>query len=173
MLEEIISKFDIRGKLINIEENKSGNINNTYVATFEMEDGTIKKYLIQKINTTVFTEPYKLMKNIEGVTTYLKKQLEKDKDKKHKVLEIVKTKDNKTLCAIENNGEKDYYRIYEYIENAITYDCSVDPKIVYNTGKAFGNFQKQLRNYPMSKLSETIKDFHNTNQRYIKLIEDI
>ena len=173
MIEEIISKFDIRGKLINIEENKSGNINNTYVATFEMEDGTIKKYLIQKINTTVFTEPYKLMKNIEGVTTYLKKQLEKDKDKKHKVLEIVKTKDNKTLCAIENNGEKDYYRIYEYIENAITYDCSVDPKIVYNTGKAFGNFQKQLRNYPMSKLSETIKDFHNTNQRYIKLIEDI
>ena len=40
--------------------------------------GNISKYIVQKINTTVFPEPYKLMKNIEGVTTYLKKQLEKE-----------------------------------------------------------------------------------------------
>lgn len=173
MIEEIISKFNIAGKLIKVEENKTGNINNTYIVTFEMEDGNTKKYLIQKINTTVFTEPYKLMKNIEGVTTYLKRQLAKEEDEKHRVLEIVKTKDNKTLCYIDDNGERDYYRIYEYIENAITYDCSVDKRIVYNTGKAFGNFQKLLRNYPISKLSETIKDFHNTDKRYQKLIEDI
>ena len=173
MIEEIISKFNISGKLIKVEENKSGNINNTYVVTFEMEDGNTKKYLIQKINTTVFTEPYKLMKNIEGVTTYLKRQLAKEEDDTHQVLEIVKTKENKTLCYIDDNGERDYYRIYEYIENAVTYDCSVDKQIVYNTGKAFGNFQKLLRNYPMSKLSETIKDFHNTDKRYQKLIEDI
>ena len=173
MIEEIISKFNIAGKLIKVEENKSGNINNTYVVTFEMEDGNIKKYLIQKINTTVFAEPYKLMKNIDGVTTYLKRQLVKEEDETHQVLEIVKTKDNKTLCYIDDNGERDYYRIYEYIENAITFDCSVDKQIVYNTGKAFGNFTKLLRNYPMSKLSETIKDFHSTDKRYQKLIEDI
>jgi len=173
LIEEIISKFNIDGKLIKVEENKTGNINNTYVVTFRMDNGTTKKYLIQKVNTTVFTEPYKLMKNIEGVTTYLKRQLAKEEDETHQVLEIVKTKDNKTLCYIDNNGERDYYRIYEYIENAITYDCSVDKQIVYNTGKAFGNFTKLLRNYPMSKLSETIKDFHSTDKRYQKLIEDI
>ena len=71
MIEEIISKFNITGKLIKVEENKTGNINNTYVVSFEMEDGEIRKYLIQKINTTVFTEPYKLLKNIEGVTSCL------------------------------------------------------------------------------------------------------
>jgi len=173
MIEEIINKFNIDGKLIKTIENNSGNINNTYVAIFEMNDGTTKKYLIQKINTTVFTEPYKLMKNIEGVTTYLKRQLAKESDTKHQVLEIVKTKENKTLCYIEKDGERDYYRVYEYIENTITYDYSTNPKIVYNTGKAFGNFQKLLRNYPMSKLSETIKDFHSTDKRYKKLIEDI
>ena len=173
MIEEIIKKFNIDGKLIKTIENNSGNINNTYVAIFEMNDETTKKYLIQKINTTVFTEPYKLMKNIEGITSYLKRQLAKNSDTKHQVLEIVKTKDNKTLCYIEDNGERDYYRVYEYIENTITYDYSTDPKIVYNTGKAFGNFQKLLRNYPMSKLSETIKDFHSTDKRYKKLIEDI
>ena len=172
-IERIINQFNIKGKLVDVKTNNSGNINNTYVATFSMEDGSIKKYLIQKINTTVFTEPYKLMKNIEGVTSYLKRQMLKDNDDKHQVLEVIKTKDNKSLCYIEEHGERDYYRIYEYIENAVTYDCSTDPRIVYYTGKAFGNFQKQLRNYPMNRLTETIKDFHSTDKRYKKLLEDI
>jgi len=173
MIEKIIEKFNIEGKLINTETNNSGIINNTYVATMEKEDGTRKKYLIQKINTTVFTEPYKLMKNIEGVTSYLKKEMIKENDTTHEVLEVIKTKDDKSLCYLDDNGERDYYRIYEFIENAVTYDCSVDTKIVYNTGAAFGNFQKLLRNYPMQRLTETIKDFHDTEKRYRKLIEDI
>lgn len=173
MIEKVISKFNIDGKLIDVKVNNSGNINNTYVATFQMEDGSIRKYLIQKINTTVFTEPYKLMKNIEGITNYLKRQMVKENDTTHQVLKVVKTKDNKLLCCIDENGERAYYRIYEYIENAVTYDCSKDVQVVYNTGKAFGNFQKLLRSYPMSRLAETIKDFHSTDKRYKKLIEDI
>lgn len=173
MIERILEKFNIEGKLVDVKVNNSGNINNTYIATFEKEDGTSKKYLIQKINTTVFTEPYKLMKNIEGVTSYLKKQMIKEGDNSHQVLEVIKTKDNKSLCYIEDAGERDYYRIYEFIENSVSYDCSTDPEIVYNTGRAFGNFQKLLRNYPMNRLTETIKDFHSTDKRYQKLIEDI
>lgn len=173
MIERILEKFNIEGKLVDVKVNNSGNINNTYIATFEKEDGTSKKYLIQKINTTVFTEPYKLMKNIEGVTSYLKKQMIKEGDNSHQVLEVIKTKDNKSLCYIEDAGERDYYRIYEFIENSISYDCSTDPEIVYNTGRAFGNFQKLLRNYSMNRLTETIKDFHSTDKRYQKLIEDI
>ena len=174
MIEEILEKYNIEGKLVNYTQNNSGNINKTYVATFQKEDGTTKKYLIQKINTKVFTEPYKLMKNIEGVTKYLKKEMINEKDNNHKVLEVVKTKDNKSLCYITNASDtREYYRIYEYIENAISYDSSVDKDIVYNTGKAFGNFQKLLRDYPMNKLEETIKDFHNTPERYKKLMYDI
>ncbi len=174
MIKEILEKYNIEGKLVNYTQNNSGNINKTYVATFQKEDGTTKKYLIQKINTKVFTEPYKLMKNIEGITKYLKKEMINEKDNNHKVLEVVKTKDNKSLCYITNASDtREYYRIYEYIENAISYDSSVDKDIVYNTGKAFGNFQKLLRDYPMNKLEETIKDFHNTPERYKKLMYDI
>lgn len=173
MIENIVNKFNIKGKLVKVETNDSGNINNTYVATFLEDDATNKKYLIQKINTTVFTEPYKLMKNIESVTSYLKKQMALENDTTHQVLEVVKTKDNKSMCCIENNGEKDYFRVYEFIENAITYDCSIDSKIVYNTGKAFGSFQRLLSKYPINTLTETIKDFHSTDKRYERLMEDI
>ena len=174
MIEEILKKYNIEGELVDCTQNNSGIINKTYVATFRHSDGTEKKYLIQKINTKVFNEPYKLMKNIEGVTTYLKKQMIKSGDTTHRVLEVVKTKDNKSLCYVTNASDtREYYRIYEYIDNSISYNQSVDKEIVYNTGKAFGNFQKLLRDYPMNKLEETIKDFHNTTERYNKLMSDI
>ena len=174
MIKEILNKFNIEGELINVTENHSGNINKTFVATFKREDGSERKYLIQKINTTVFAEPYKLMKNIEGVTTYLKRQMIKNGDTTHQVPEVIKTKDNKLLCYVyDETGTRKYYRIYEFIENAVSYDQSQDKEIVYNTGKAFGNFQRLLGNYPMSKLEETIKDFHDTKKRYDKLMDDI
>lgn len=174
MIEKIITNFNIPGRLINFEGNNSGNINKTYVATFLMEDNSIRKYLIQKINTTVFPEPYKLMTNIERVTSYLKRQAQKGEDKNHKTLEIVKTKDRNLVYQLVNeSGCKEYYRVYEFIENAISYDCSTDPRIVFNTGKAFGDFQRRLRDYPMDKLEETIKDFHNTPKRFKQLFKDI
>lgn len=174
MINEILKKFNIEGKLIDIEQNNSGIINKTFVVTFIRDDGTERKYLIQKINTSVFSEPYKLMKNIERVTNYLKKQLIKTGDTEHQVLEVIKTKDGKPLCYVsDEEGNRGYYRIYEFIENSVSYDCSSDVNVVFNTGKAFGNFQRLLAGYPMNKLEETIKDFHNTKKRYDKLMYDI
>jgi len=174
MIESIIEQFNIEGKLVNVETFHSGNINNTYVAVFLMNDGSRKKYLIQKINTTVFSEPYKLMTNIEGITDYLKKQALKEGDFEHKTLEIVKAKDGTSLYTITNDGgQREYYRIYEFIENAVSYDCSVDPKIVFNVGKAFGNFQRLLVHYPIQQLEETIKDFHDTEKRFLRFMDDI
>ena len=173
MINKILDNYNIKGKLINIKEDNTGNINKTYIITF-INNGIEYKYLVQQINTNVFNDPYILMENILGVTNYLKEQMILNNDNNHKVLEIIKTKDNDPMCYIYNkNGVKKYYRIYKYIDNSISYDKSFNKDIVYNTGKAFGNFQKLLNNYPMNSLNETIKDFHDTEKRYDKLIKDI
>ena len=171
-IQKILNYFNIDGELIKIENNKTGNINKTYVAEF-LHKKKKKKYLIQRINSNVFTEPFKLMKNIESVTSFLKRELNALGDTTHQVLEVVKTKDGKSLCVIDDKGIRSYYRVYEFIDNSISYDKSTDYEIVKNTGIAFGNFQKLLRNYPIQKLEETIKDFHNTRKRYEKLLFDI
>lgn len=173
MINKILDNYNIKGKLINIKEDNTGNINKTYIITF-INNGIEYKYLVQQINTNVFNDPYILMENILGVTNYLKEQLVLNNDNNHKVLEIIKTKDNNPMCYIyDDKGIKRYYRIYKYIDNSISYDKSFNKDIVYNTGKAFGNFQKLLNNYPMNSLNETIKDFHDTKKRYDKLIKDI
>lgn len=173
MINKILDNYNIKGNLINIKEDNTGNINKTYIITF-INNGIEYKYLVQQINTNVFNDPYILMENILGVTNYLKEQMILNNDNNHKVLEIIKTKDNNPMCYIYNkNGVKKYYRIYKYIDNSISYDKSFNKDIVYNAGKAFGNFQKLLNNYPMNSLNETIKDFHDTKKRYDKLIKDI
>ena len=173
MINKILDNYNIKGKLINIKEDNTGNINKTYIITFISNDIEYK-YLVQQINTNVFNDPYILMENILEVTNYLKEQMILNNDNNHKVLEIIKTKDNNPMCYIyDDKGIKRYYRIYKYIDNSISYDKSFNKDIVYNTGKAFGNFQKLLNNYPMNSLNETIKDFHDTKKRYDKLIKDI
>lgn len=174
VIEEVISQFNIDGKCIDISVINKGNINSTYVCTYMMNNGEVKKYIIQKINTTVFKEPYKLMKNIDGVTKWIEKVSNESNDMEHPFLSLIHTKDGQLLSVIKTeSGEKEYYRAYNCIENSISYDGSKDINVLYNAGKAFGHFQKQLLNYPVDTLEDTIPDFHNTFKRYTNFLEDV
>ena len=174
MIKDIISNFNIEGEMINCDVVNAGNINSTYIVSMQQKDGTILKYLLQKINAKVFNESSILMKNIENVTNYLEMQMRKNHDDAHQVLKVIHTKNGKSLCNIKKeSGERDYYRVYKYIDDAISYDNSKNKDVVYYTGKAFGNFQRLLKDYPIKRLTETIKDFHDTEKRYNKLMDDI
>ena len=164
--ENIIKQFDIPGKLIDLEQKTNGIINKTYVATYE-NDKRQEKYLIQQINDNVFKNPYELMNNIEGVTSFIKTKMKSIHDDKHKTLDVIKTVDNQNLLICKNEeGKNEYYRAYSFIDNSICFDTSEDEEVVRNAGKGFGNFQKMLDSYSIDNLAETIKDFHNTKKRY-------
>ena len=78
-IEEIAQKFRLKGQIIEIKENNVGNINRTYIITTNDNDKKYK-YVLQKINTIVFNEPYLLMQNIENVTEYYKAYLKKNNE---------------------------------------------------------------------------------------------
>ncbi len=173
----IASNFQIDGNLIKIEENNQGNINKTYILYYKNKD-VLKKYLLQKINSNVFNEPHLVMKNIELVTNHIKEKLQDLNDTYHKTLNIIKTRDNKNLYTYINEDlEKEYYRVFDFIENCISYDSLKDSnnpeELAYQAGKGFGFFQKLLNDFPSNLLTETIKDFHNTKKRFNDLILSI
>lgn len=143
---------------------KIGHINRSYILSFNLKS-TIKRYFLQEINTYVFKRPQQLMKNIEKITDFLNEKMESLNlpNKENLALKIIKTKKNKTYMISSTHR---YYRIYNYIENAKTYQKSNNAKIIYNAGQAIGNFQNLLAEFDASLLSETIKDFHNTPKRY-------
>lgn len=166
-LLDIIKNFDIRGDIKELNSINNGIINTTYVVKTD-DKGNINKYLLQKINTSIFTEPFKLMKNIENVTKYISLNDSESKD----TINVIKAKNGLPLYVTSDPfSHKGYYRVYNYIDNTISYNKSEKTEIVYNTGKAFGHFCKVLRDFPINDLEETIKDFHDTKKRYDKLIE--
>lgn len=176
MVEKILniaSNFDIAGTPIDAKLTGSGNINNTFEVTFSLNDGNRKKYILQKINSVAFKNPYSVMKNIDLVLHEIKRRKKKIRDTRQ-TLEIINTKDGNNLFVITNEfGEKEFYRLYSFIENAISYDNSKDLKTIYSVGKAFGNFQKLLSDFSCDDLEETIPFFHDTRKRYNNFIVDI
>lgn len=166
-LRKIISKFNINGCIESIKPIDNGIINTTYVVSFKDGDKTLK-YLLQKINTNVFKEPYRLMKNIENVTNYIKSKDDGNRD----YVNVITTKEGAPLYVSKDEFDhKEYYRVYNYIDDSITYNRSENNEVVYNAGMAFGHFCKVLRNYPMELLEETIENFHNTKKRYLDFLE--
>lgn len=174
-LTKICEQFDIKGKLIGIDCHGSGNINKTFMGTYQMENGEIKNFIFQKINTMVFKEPYKLMKNIENITSFIEMKTQFCGDEIHPCLTVIRNKNNKPLVEVkdEKTGEKQYYRAYNCIENSISYDVSTDKNVVYKVGQAFGHFQRILSDYDADELETTIPDFHNTPKRFDDFMSDI
>lgn len=110
-IKQIVEQFDIDGSLRDISSKNNGNINKTYIVTYRMRNGEEKKFIIQKINTTVFKEPYKVMKNIENITNWIDKKSKLCNDK-HPCLKVIPTKDSKNLAVVLNeNGEKQYLEL--------------------------------------------------------------
>lgn len=175
-LKQIINNFKFIGTLSNIEENKQGNINKTYILTYKNKNKALK-YLLQEINANVFKEPDLVMHNIELVTNHINKKLKSNKDTTHKTLTIIKTLDDKNMYVCTNNNELKYYRAFDFIENCISYDSFKDSKdanfLAYNAGKSFGYFQALLKDFNPNLLHETISDFHNTKKRFNSLLEAI
>ena len=65
-LEEIITEFEIEGNINSFQEISNGLINATYLITTNQ-----RKYILQKINTTIFKNVSGIMDNIEMVNTHL------------------------------------------------------------------------------------------------------
>jgi len=136
----------------------NGHINDTYIVHSQPD------YILQRINKNVFTNPPAVMENIQGVTEFLRaKIIENGGDPERETLNLIYTIDGKPYYEDEN-GE--FYRVYKFIDNAVSYDLVEDPSQLYSAARAFGKFQNMLADYPAEKLHETIVDFHNTKARF-------
>ena len=164
-----IQQFRLWGDVMQIETYGSGHINDTYLVTLNIEQN--KLVILQRINHSVFKQPEQLMNNIEQVTSYLREQIiKKGGDPERETLNIVQTKENKPFYKDEKGN---YWRCYQLISDAVSYDQVESPQDFYESAVAFGNFQKLLKDYPANTLCETIPDFHNTKVRFETFLQSV
>lgn len=162
-IQEVCRAFCVQGDFLGYETIRNGNVNKTYRVDFQQEGGSKKSYLLQNVNTYAFRQPVELMENIDRVTEHIRRKFPNRTN-----LHFHHTADRKTYIIDGDN----FWRMMNYIES-ITYNQVKDAGILRNAGAAFGEFQNQLSDFDITLLHETIPNFHNTRDRYAKLIEAI
>lgn len=136
-----------------------GHINDTYRITTEAGS----RYILQRINTTVFREPEALMQNLAAVTAHMQNVIRREGgDPQRGTLNLVPLKTG-ALWLTENG---DYWRMTLYIDHTVSVQIVSNAEEFYYAGRAFGTFTCQLADFPSATLLETIPDFHNTPARY-------
>lgn len=157
--QKIASQFTIKSPVKEAKPMGIGNINASYVVT--CEDGS--KYALQRINTDIFKDPRGMMNNIFAVTDHIRgKVIAEGGDPEREVLQYLRTADGDTVYETEEG----VYRMYRFVDNALTIQQIPDAEWAFQCAYSFGHFQKQLSDFDSSVLIETIPNFHHTQKRY-------
>ena len=161
---KVAENFRFAGKITKMSPYGSGHINDTFMLTCELEDGSNKHYILQRMNDDIFRNPKELMENVVNVTTFLRKKIiAAGGDPERETLNIILTKDGASYLQDETG---DYWRSYVFIDDATCFDLVEKPEQFYESAVAYGNFQSLLSDYPAETLHETIEKFHDTRNRF-------
>ncbi len=163
LIKDVCNIFCIEGEYRSYEVVTSGHINTTYKVYF-LRNGEIKDYILQRVNTYVFRNPIGVIENISSVTEYIRTKIkERQTTAKRNVLHYSQTQDGKYYTYLDDGS---FWRCCRYIDDSVCFENTDDLYVVEGAGKAFGEFQMYLKDYPVKSLNIVIPHFHNTVMRY-------
>ena len=158
-----LTAYSSVGCVRSIVAHGNGHINGTF--KIDAEKGT---YILQRINDYVFKDPRGLMDNILKIGEHLRKKAAlSGGDLKRCTLNVVFTDSGEPLVQTDDG----YWRMYEFVNDSISYDTVTSVDDFKKSARAFGEFQRLLVDFPAHTLCEPIKDFHNTPVRYDNFVK--
>ena len=162
-IREILSAYALPGELTEAVPFGSGHINDTIRLTCMTQAGP-ERYVLQRLNTHIFKDPEGVMRNIVTVTAHLSAKIRaRGGDPLRETLNVVRNRAGGSFAVAADGG---FWRVTRFIEGTVSYDVVEDPALMYESGRAFGVFQKDLRDLDAGTLCEVLPDFHNTPLRF-------
>ena len=163
-LDEVLAAFDIKAGAADAVRFGQGHVNDTFMVT-EPESG--RRFVVQRISPAAFKRPDQVMENVIGITEYLGREIEKNGgDRTREALRFLRPRTGGLYYEDRDGGP---WRVYPYVERTLCYQTAETPELFAGSGRAFGRFQRLLRDYPAGTLYETIPHFHDTEDRLAKL----
>jgi hypothetical protein len=163
--------FALPGGFVSGERWGSGHINDTYRTTWATPGGP-RRFIHQRINDHVFTDPGAVMHNVAAVTRHVRARLAAAgrEDLDRRVLTLVPTREGQDFLR---DGQGHVWRTYLYVEGSRTVDVMEHSGQAFAAGRAFGEFQALLADYPGDRLLETIPGFHDTPRRFAAFVRAV
>jgi hypothetical protein len=154
MQQSILAAYGFNTDKCVIKTFGTGLINTTWIVDYDNEE-----YILQKVNHQVFKNPFAISNNIRAVGDYLKQH-----SPDYLFVTPLLSTDHRDLVM---DGE-DYYRLFPFIKNSLTFTTLESPDLAYEAAKQFGLFTHLLSGFDISQLQETLPNFHNLQLRYVQ-----
>jgi hypothetical protein len=163
----IAERFAVEGRLVSLEPQPGGHINDSWLAAWDGPRGR-RRFLLQHINRFVFHRPEEVMANMVRLVAHLDAHLapESAPQRERRVLRFVPSRDGATHHR-EPDGE--VWRLLVWIEGTRSTEQAADPAEARAAAGAFGRFLRQVADLPGPPLFETIPGFHDTPKRLLAL----
>lgn len=158
----VAREFQIPGESLGATPYGSGHINDTWCVV-SSRSGVPVRSILQRINKNIFTNPVALMENIQRVTAHLAAKVSGETDSDRRVLALIPAHGGR---AWHLDADGNYWRAYRFIDRAHSYDAVETVDQAFQAARAVGRFQELLADLPAPRLHHTIRDFHNTPQRF-------
>lgn len=154
MLLSILEQFRLDAVPVFAEPTGEGHINRT----FAVKTASGRRYILQRINESIFKDVPALMDNVVRVTAHIRKKTGDPRS----TLTLIPTRDG-AYWVRTNEG---CWRVYDYVEGTLCLQQAETLSDFYESAVGFGQFQQLLSDFPADTLAEVIPNFHNTPDRF-------
>ena len=167
-IKYVFNKFDHAANYVGHSALNSGHINDTFLVQATGD----KKYILQRINHTIFKDVPGLVNNKVLISNHIKSKYANlsEVELTQKVLSFVKTKSTNLYYHKENG---DFWNVMVFIEDSITYEIVVDEEVAYEGGKLLGAFLNVTSDFDSSQLIDVIPNFHDMSFRFKQYITSV
>ena len=139
---------------IKVETVGGGLINHSYKVSGQLK----ADFLLQQINKNVFAHPEQVQENYIRIWEYAEYEFTG--------LHLPAPKYCGKMATLFVDGKENYWRAFEFIEDARMFSIAEKPAQAKATAKAFAKFTAAFKDFDVSNLKEVIPGFHNLSLRY-------
>jgi Ser/Thr protein kinase RdoA (MazF antagonist) len=159
-LKAVAGQFTLQGRVLDLREYGSGNVNDTFLVT--VEDAAEAHFILQRLNLRVFRRPDLVMGNLRTVSDHVAQRLALAPPSPGRPFEmprVLLTHAGRDHCIGPHGA---FWRALSFIEAAETFDIIKDTGHAREVGYALGRFHQLLSDLPPGHLADTLPGFHVT-----------
>lgn len=150
-LKNCFEAFKLNPDHFTLKVINQGLINDTFIL-YQEEEPT---WILQRINTDVFTNPLGVMDNFEKGLSILNL-------KNNTYPKLLKTTEGNSFYRDENNH---FWRISSFVAHSTAYEIAPSNEIAYEAGKLLAEFHSSFNPSDTPTFNEIIKGFNDLNYR--------
>ncbi len=154
-LRRIAQRFS-EVEVTDLREFGSGNINTTFLVS--VSSGSC--FILQRMNTRVFSGPELVMANMRIAIRHMQERLQRHSlptGTRWEILRVIPTVEGDDHWR---GPDGSFWRALSRIENAQTFDLIRDSRHAEEVGRALGLFHTLLSDLPSDRLGDTLEGFH-------------